>query len=368
MSEEDAYIGHELVFYQRFLMAEQCASFSQLAKGSGPGFPTGTVEERLKAAPSSVRVSRPSDEQSVFSDRGPESASSGEDSSANAASDGELLVGDSSKFELRPACRLIPRVDVPRRLKRVKRSSYEARKKRGELDPSDHGTGFPTETSGAGDGTGFPADTAMVDCYAAHHKARVKALRHYRSRVSEGEDCNEVIASFGTEFGDIEEEMELRSCCMVHAEAQYIRDVESTGGQNIRAWKRIMRDRVKARMHRIHLVDAFQVHRGADPNAIVPPYKSAQRAAHPDNQHRSYSKAIVAKKAENARLSCSTKPIPERVSRPEKRRQVRLGIPDRKYRTSTATRGGLRSTRGMRLRLGVPDRTRLPQPAQSRQR
>ena len=122
-----------------------------------------------------------------------------------------------------------------------------------------------------------------------------------------------------------------------------------------------MRDRVKARMHRIHLVEAFQVHRGADPNAVVPPYKSAQRAAHPDNQHRSYSKAIVAKKAENARLSCSTKQsLPRQML-------LRLGVPDRKMRTSAATRSGLRSTCGMCLRLGVPDRTRLPQPVPSKQ-
>ena len=53
--------------------------------------------------------------------------------------------------------------------------------------------------------------------------------------------------------------------------SRYERDFASTEGQHRRFWKRVLRSRVKARLHRKKLVDDLRVRRGKNPNDILPP-------------------------------------------------------------------------------------------------
>ena len=52
---------------------------------------------------------------------------------------------------------------------------------------------------------------------------------------------------------------------------RYERDLASTQGQHRRFWKKVLRDRIKARIHRKKLVDDLRVRRARNPKAILPP-------------------------------------------------------------------------------------------------
>ena len=52
---------------------------------------------------------------------------------------------------------------------------------------------------------------------------------------------------------------------------RYERDLASTQGRHVRFWKKVLRGRIKARVHRKRLVDDLRVRRAKNPNAILPP-------------------------------------------------------------------------------------------------
>ena len=51
---------------------------------------------------------------------------------------------------------------------------------------------------------------------------------------------------------------------------RFAADVESTGGQHVRAWKKILRDRVRAELHRQRILQAYRERKSEDPDACLP--------------------------------------------------------------------------------------------------
>jgi len=141
------------------------------------------------------------------------------------------------------------------------------------------------------------------------HEERKRALVEAQKKLNAQQRRSEEVQN-QQPFTDADEYRAMLAHARVALTARYERDLATTQGTRVRHWKRVLRDRVRARVHRFQQMQDLKVRRKEDPNAQLPPGRQREPNPVDPMKKRRYSAHEQERKAVKSDESRARRGLP----------------------------------------------------------
>jgi len=141
------------------------------------------------------------------------------------------------------------------------------------------------------------------------HEERKRALIEAQKKLNAQQLTSEE-NKYPPTFTDVDEYKAMLAHARMALEARYERDLATTQGARVRHWKRVLRDRVRARVHRYQQMEELKVRRKDDPTAQLPPGRQRDPDPVDPMKKRRYSAHEMERKAVRSDESRAKRGLP----------------------------------------------------------
>jgi len=141
------------------------------------------------------------------------------------------------------------------------------------------------------------------------HEERKRALIEAQKKLNAQQYSSEEI-KYPPTFGDIDEYKAMLAHARLALGPRYERDLATTQGLRVRHWKKVLRDRVRARVHRYQQMEELKVRRKDDPTAQLPPGRQRDPDPVDPMKKRRYSAHEMERKAVRSDASRAKRGLP----------------------------------------------------------